>query len=159
MRCQVASSAASQWSAPMEFAMRVFIYYNLHRHILSVRATNGPHRGLVIAHARSVQIRDAHFTVSEAGRQRVLRDRAKNVHAGIVGELIGVDEVVWLKPGLSAPAMGELAPCLPKEDGEGVRRVTYNPYLFATFVDRETSDAVHDAAQVDVFDKDIRCAA
>lgn len=139
--------------------MRVFVYYNLHRKTLSVRAVDGRYRGLVVAHANSAQIRNARFAVSEAGRQRVIREKAKNVHAGIVGELIGIDAIAWLKDGLSAPAMGEVAPCLAKEEGDGMLRVTYDPYRFATFVDRSTSTPVHEAAQVDIFGKDIRRAA
>lgn len=67
--------------------MRVFVYYNFHRGCWSVKALDGTARGRVVAHADKVTVRDAEFRVSEAGRQRVIREKKKNVHAGIVGTL------------------------------------------------------------------------
>lgn len=67
--------------------MKVFVYFNLHRKLWSVKALDGKARGKVIAHCERVIVRGASFKVSEAGRQRVLREGRKNVHAGIVGEL------------------------------------------------------------------------
>jgi hypothetical protein len=55
--------------------MRVQVYYNLHKRCLSVR-----HRGKVIKHAKSVILRDASFRVQPAGRERVLKQKRKNVH-------------------------------------------------------------------------------
>lgn len=71
--------------------MRVFALYNLHRHCLSVRAEQVPMASLVIACALAVQMSNVVFKVSEAGRQRVLREKPKNVHAGIVGELDAIE--------------------------------------------------------------------
>lgn len=97
--------------------MKVFVYFNLHKNLWSVRALEGPCRGKVIAHRASLMLRDCVFKVSEAGRQRVLRERCKNVHAGVVGTLW--DEAV---PGDVCCREG----------------VTYNPYLYSTFVERAT---------------------
>ena len=105
--------------------MRVFVYYNLHRHVWSVRALQGPQRGRVIAHASHVHLRNATGRVSEAGRQRVLREQRKNVHAGIVGELVSMDPRDWQET----------------RDFERASAVTYNPYRYASFVYRE-DDAV-----------------
>lgn len=68
--------------------MKVFCYWNLHRNLFSVRALTGPSKGLVIAHSQVVKLIDVEPRVSEAGRQRVLRDRSKNVHAGLAGTLV-----------------------------------------------------------------------
>ena len=67
--------------------MRVFVYFNLHKKCLSVKALEGESKGRVIAHADSVELVNATFKVSQAGRQRVLRERRKNVHAGVVGTM------------------------------------------------------------------------
>jgi hypothetical protein len=53
------------------------------------------------------------FKVSEAGRQRVLRKRRKNVHAGVVGYLCSTPMHTYRKDEI---------------------QVTYNPYRDETFV-------------------------
>ena len=92
--------------------MRVFVYWNLHKHTWSIKALEGPQKGRVIDHSPTVLLRHAEGKVSEAGRQRVLKEQRKNVHAGIVGELVHT-EVEGYFPGLP---------------------VTYNPYLYSSFV-------------------------
>jgi len=44
--------------------------------------------GLVVGHADEVYLRDCEFRVSEAGRQRVLQEGRKNVHAYIKGRTL-----------------------------------------------------------------------
>ena len=68
--------------------MRVFVYWNLHKGLWSVKALEGPYKGLVIHRAHRVLLSNAAPKVSEAGRQRVIREGRKNVHAGIVGDLV-----------------------------------------------------------------------
>ena len=68
--------------------MKVFVYYNLHKHVWSIKNRK---TGLVIAHANTVQLVDVEFKVSEAGRQRVIKDKRKNVHAGVAGTLVGIN--------------------------------------------------------------------
>jgi len=53
---------------------------------------DGEHKGRVIGYAKAVTLRDAHTVVSEAGRQRVLREKRKNVHAYIDGKIAEVRE-------------------------------------------------------------------
>tara|TARA_R100000773_G_scaffold26228_1_gene22840 strand:+ start:4868 stop:5239 length:372 start_codon:yes stop_codon:yes gene_type:complete len=67
--------------------MKVDVYYNLHKKTFSVK-----HKGKVIAHEDYVWIKDAQFVVSEAGRQRVLREKKKNVHAFVRGEWLDLSE-------------------------------------------------------------------
>lgn len=106
--------------------MKVFVYFNLHRKLWSVKALEGPNKGRVIDHSCLVALRDCTYKVSEAGRQRVLREQRKNVHAGVVGYL--VDEVADLfhisKDEVSKP-------------------VTYNPYRFATFVEKHSERPIY----------------
>lgn len=65
--------------------MKVFVYYNLHKHLWSVKALEGPNKGRVVARDEMVTLKDVRAKVSEAGRQRVLKEQRKNVHAGLVG--------------------------------------------------------------------------
>lgn len=105
--------------------MRVFVYYNLHKKCWSVKALEGENKGRVIAHSHHVGLRDVTGKVSAAGRERVRRERKKYVHAGIVGELLVLDE---------PQSVGDLHPW---------KEVTYNPYKHDTFVyrkDHETFD-------------------
>lgn len=65
--------------------LKVFVYKNLTKSCFSVRSVE---TGKVIAHVASLQLRNARFKVSEAGRKRVLKEGRKNVHAGVEGELL-----------------------------------------------------------------------
>lgn len=105
--------------------MRVYVYWNLHKFLFSVKNTK---TGRVQAHAREVSIHDATFAVSEAGRQRVLRERKKNVHAGVRGEMrTGLVEERTLR---------------------GWTRVTYNPYRYDSFVRAKDERPVEGADEV-----------
>jgi hypothetical protein len=95
---------------------RVFVYFNLHRKLWSVKCLK---TGRVIAHAKSVQLRDCKYRVSKRGRERVLLERRKNVHAGIVGTLIALDQVAGYGTAF---------------DFDTSEIVTYNPYRYETFV-------------------------
>lgn len=85
---------------------QVFVYWNLHKKCWSCRDTRTRR---VIKHLTELSLFDAVFKVSEAGRQRVLREKCKNVHAGVVGRL----------------SEGRAQP--------GARQVKYNPYRQALF--------------------------
>ena len=60
------------------------VYRNLHKKCWSVQQKQKG-RWKVVAHAESITLLDCVFRVSEAGRQRVLRESRKNVHAYIQG--------------------------------------------------------------------------
>lgn len=93
--------------------MRVFVYFNLHKKCWSVKALEGPDKGRVIAHEDTVNLIRPKFKVSQAGRKRVLKERAKNVHAGVEG--------IWTRQSLF------------KVHSRCVE-VTYNPYKYSSFV-------------------------
>lgn len=97
--------------------MRVFVYYNLHKKLWSIRDCKTRR---VIGHSNVVALTDTKPKVSQAGRERVLREKRKNVHAGIEGNLAN-------------PHAFELLLYKGK-------RVTYNPYKYSSFVykDNET---------------------
>ena len=111
--------------------MKVFVYYNLHKKVFSVKALEGLNKGRVIAHLAELNLSQATFKVSEAGRQRVLKEQRKNVHAGVVGEWYGtVDNINRL---------------LVMEYGIPV---TYNPYKYSSFVVKATEQPIHQAREV-----------
>lgn len=90
--------------------MKVDVYRNLHQQVWSIR-----HRGRVLTHAPSVVIHDAKFIVQQAGRLRVLQEKRKNVHAFVRGFISEQMELPFLN--------------------SHYQEVTYNPYLYSTFVD------------------------
>ena len=99
--------------------IKVDVYYNLTKKVFSVR-----HNGLVIDHKRNLMLKDAKFIVSEKGRQRVLKQRRKNVHAIIRGELVAAGSI------------------------EEPRAAYYNPYKVDSFVDYKTREPVHHSDMV-----------
>ena len=60
---------------------KYYIYWNLHRNVYSVRL-----RGRVVAHCENILATNVTFQVSEPGRQRVLKERRKNVHAFVIAD-------------------------------------------------------------------------
>ena len=118
------------------------VYFNLSKKLYSLRPCEGPNKGKVIGHCTSVSMRDVQFRVSEASRQRVLRDRQKNVHAtarGIVTHAIGEN--------ISIDNGQELTPNHAKAKG---KRVTYCPYRSGSFqtVENDTFTDIENAAQL-----------
>lgn len=111
--------------------MKVFVYYNLHKHCWSLKALEGPDKGRVVAHANTVILTDCTFKVSQAGRKRVLSEKRKNVHAGVIGvlECYDQDETVVFNTAISMP-------------------VTYNPYKFETFVNAVTNEPILNSRRV-----------
>lgn len=67
--------------------MKVRVYFNLRKKMISVQAkVNGSWK--VVNHINELYLKDSVFKVSEAGRQRVIKNRRKNVHAFIYGEIV-----------------------------------------------------------------------
>ena len=94
------------------------VYFNLHKKCFSVQQN-----GLVVLHADDVYMQDVTFKINEAGRQRVLQERRKNVHAFVHGEFICSGEEL-------------------RGIQEGWRQAYYNPYQTETFVDKETGEPI-----------------
>ncbi len=100
---------------------RFFVYFNLHVGGYSLRNTATrlvTNKGRIVTR---VVLRDVTFKVSEAGRQRVIREKRKNVHAGAVGTLV---------------RRGGNKACV---------RISYNPYRAGHFYIRETGEPVYAA--------------
>lgn len=98
--------------------MKVFVYWNLTKGVWSVKALQGPKRGLIMAHATHVVLESCEFKVSEKQRQFVIKNKRKVVHAGVVGYLIK-EEAFPISENI---------------------KVTYNPYKYSSFVNKENTD-------------------
>ena len=108
---------------------RIFVYFNLHKKCFSVKDVR---TGLVVAHTDEISMRDVTFKVSESGRQRVLSEKRKNVHAGVLGEYW---EGGW----------GTI----------GFNTVTYNPYKAGHFYSKDNNEKVTKGDWVKLIDKKI----
>jgi hypothetical protein len=109
------------------------VYFNLHKKSWSVR---DPRTGRVVNKGQTqclVVLRNVTFKVSEAGRQRVLREKRKNVHAFACG-----DEVKFF-PNTEFNDPGSVARLLASANVP----VSYNPYKAGHFVRTDTGEAVH----------------
>lgn len=122
------------------------VYLNLHKTgYLSVRAAEGPDKGRVVGHVSAIELADCSFRVSEAGRQRVIRERAKNVHATVRGRIVQVCQDAIPSPSLTEKHSAILA--------AGGLPTTYNPYFTPTFINRETKSPVYAAQTVVIVGK------
>lgn len=82
--------------------------------------------GLVVMHADSVAISNPRFVVNESGRQRVLKEQRKNVHAYVEGRLSAVS---------GRPYKGRM-PAVTGSRFNGsseFMRASYNPYKAGHF--------------------------
>lgn len=102
--------------------MRVEVYFNLHKKTFSVRSCR---TGRVIRHTDKVHIANPEFVVRKAGRERVLREGKKNVHAFVRGDVTFFN--LMYRPTLDT--------------------LTYNPYKYASFVDKQTEEPVYQASR------------
>lgn len=106
---------------------RVMVYYNLHKHTFSVQKN-----GIVVFHADYLKLKDVEFRVRVGGKEKVRKEKSKNVHAFVIGVLEDFCEY----------------PCeeMPEEPVGEI--ITYNPYLYDSFVFRKTKEPVYNANEV-----------
>ena len=141
---------------------RVKVYFNLNLGCLSVIDSE---TGLLYCHAHRVELKDASFRVQEAGRQRVLREKRKNVHAYIVGDWQEQGEVIKERNRLVRGKMEKYdicdcgdkpydycEKCVP-ESSEEFRGGYYNPYKHETFVDDIEKTPIFKSSRVILRDK------
>lgn len=133
---------------------KVFVYRNLSQDCWSVKQIGGEHGGRVIFHADYVLLDKADFTVSEAGRQRVINEKRKNVHAGVVGRLISASITNERYP------ISRMVSYTTDSDPnykyvDDADEVSYNPYKGKHFYFKDTGeDAVVNDDQLVVLSRD-----
>lgn len=108
--------------------MKVRVYYNLHKKCLSVQSMT-PKGWRVWKHMKSIDLKNCEFKVSRAGRERVIAEGRKNVHAYIIGDLIEGEETKGYEFG---------------------NMVTYNPYKYTSFVEKATELPIHKANRLHI---------
>jgi hypothetical protein len=87
--------------------MKVKVYKNLTKNTWSIQDYK---TRKVIGYSDNIRLEDAKFVVSKSGRQRVLREGKKYVHAFVVGELVDTWNLT-----------------------ESFEEVRYNPHIFDAF--------------------------
>lgn len=115
---------------------RVMVYRNLHYKDEVTWSGKSVELGHVMFHLPVVLMQDCKFKVSKAGRDRVLRERKKNVHAGVVGTLAPFNIEVW--------------------DSAWVK-CAYNPYKGDSFIRCDTGEPVFEAKKVLIDRSGVRC--
>ena len=109
------------------------LYRNLHRGNFSIQSyikQKGGYR--VTDRLSSVILEDCTFKVYETGRQKVIKEKKKNVHAYV--ELISYKAVYV------------------EVDVANLREIYYNPYEFDSFVYKDTLKKVYKANRVLAYD-------
>ena len=112
---------------------KTYVYKNLHKDTWSLME-----RGIVRAHSDNVVVESAEFRVRPAGREKVLREQRKTVHAFVVGYPIAEDAVTLAAVEGIKLALGEPV------------QVSYNPYRGDTFYRKDTDESVESAALVEL---------
>ena len=122
------------WNPEVEGALpcKVRVYRNLHKKRWSVQIkTNKGWR--VWTHTDKIIIKNAELDVRRAGRERVIREKRKNVHAFVIGEPTFVSG--WT---LNSPRTN-----FKKET-----QITYNPYENAFFINKNTKEYILNAKRI-----------
>ena len=122
-----------------------YTYFNLRTAEFSVR-----HKGKVRAHADKLLVLPGEgkqtvlFKVSEPGRQRVLREKRKNVHSFVVGDAWVEGDYTYRCDTIPARS---IKPCydviedIEERYGDPVA-VSYNPYKGGTFYRKDNGDPI-----------------
>tara|TARA_R110000787_G_scaffold274288_1_gene382194 strand:- start:170 stop:592 length:423 start_codon:yes stop_codon:yes gene_type:complete len=108
---------------------KVYVYKNLHKDLWSVRNHQTGEKRLVLEYTENILLSTCVFHVSESGRKGVLREKRKNVHAGVIG-LVQADVWDW------------------DESHELATEITYDPYKNTSFVIKGTDEPVYTASIV-----------
>ena len=101
----------------------VKVYRNLNNGMLSISQ-----KGVVVGHTDAITLKNCTFIVGK-GRERVLKEKVKNVHAFVYGYIVEPTEKVT-KPNLM-----------------------YNPYTVEFFTDTNTKEAVLEAVKININSK------
>jgi hypothetical protein len=98
----------------------IYIYRNLHKHNWSLKL-----RGKVICHLDYVFVKNPVFMVNQKGRDRVLKEKKKYVHAFVVSKNFETNYI--------------------HEDVSSLRPIYYNPYKTSCFVWKDNGSPVYSA--------------
>lgn len=105
-------------------------YRNLHKKAFSIR---DKHSKRVVASGNSFVLDDVRIRVSEVARQRVIKEKQKNVHAWLIGSYSGIVDI----------------------DTSSMIELYYNPYKHDSFIRLDNKQPVHNMSRV--YFKDNKC--
>jgi len=109
------------------------LYRNLHRGNFSIQSYIQHKRGYrVTDRGNSILLEECNFKIYETGREKVIREKRKNVHAYV--EYAGYRHI---KGGV---------------DVSNLREIYYNPYEFESFVYKDTLKKVDKVSRVLAYD-------
>lgn len=103
---------------------QVRVYYNLHKHTYSLQHYIKGRGWRVFKYLSEVYLENVEFKVYETRRQKVLREKVKNVHAYVIGSLMNFEKI------------------------NNAAIVTYNPYFTNNFVEKTSKKPVKKAKAV-----------
>tara|TARA_R110000772_G_scaffold44284_1_gene101923 strand:- start:385 stop:801 length:417 start_codon:yes stop_codon:yes gene_type:complete len=116
------------------------VYRNLNNGLISIQDLS---TGLVLGHASAIDLQEASFIVREAGRQQVIKEKRKNVHAFVRGKVIDVRNFKPFKgrgEGIEDDSPYAWMNSTKLQRGSMMvttTRVSYNPYKAPHFVTPE----------------------
>lgn len=105
----------------------VYVYRNLRTNLWSVKQS-----GRVVCHTDYITLHNVSFVVRTKGRERVLKENQKNVHAFVKGYIV------------------ERPPSIDPKGEKDWIAVTYNPYKYGYFYDKCSHLPVKEAEFVDM---------
>lgn len=114
-------------------AQRVEVYRNLKFRDKVVYSVRDANTGLVLGHASNLLLGTCKFVVKQTGRERVLREKKKNVHA-------------WIEGSFGIVHVGD-----DKIFSEGIG-VSYNPYTNSEFERMDCGAPIYKASLVYIED-------
>jgi len=124
-----------------------------------MKALEGPHKGRVVAYAPSIFVENAKLVVSESGRQRCLKEKRRNVHAGVVGDVREAYNKIDRLPNTIVSVSLEQFQNLVGFVYDFSMNVTYNPYKYSSFVNIDNQGrarSVHDAEWIIFQERDVK---
>ena len=126
--------------------MRVEVAYSLKKNKFSIRKGNH-----IIGYGEKVILKDVNFRVRKGGREKVLETKQKNVHAHVIGEIVGIvgmEEKKDCRDIKGSVRLMELAERGIFENKKYTRKVTYNPFKEEFFHLEDTGIRVDSASEV-----------
>jgi len=117
--------------------MRVRVYKNLHKDTFSIKdwESKSATYNKVVGYSQNIALTNATFIVSQKGRERVLQEQSKNVHAYVQGDYLPFESewLYWTNLNLNW------------------EQVSYNPYKSDTFFTLKGNQPITLSAKVLIF--------
>lgn len=127
----------------MNNSKEYLIYFNLHNHLWSIKDVQ---TRKVVGHAAHIIMSDVRPVINEAGRQRVLVELRKNVHAYLRGKIVSLGDFHSYK-GRRKPAENKVRN-FSMDWLDNYRLIKYDPYERGDFFYRDNGDSFECADSV-----------